>query len=215
MHISENEILLYLEGKLSETEKSGYEKHFGRCSECTAKLTEIYSFNEEIKKTENPEVPDTYFEKARLFGLNRTGDISINKAAAPSLAFALSVLLVSAVAVLFYLSTRQPGNVQTQYRGEKAIGYSMKLFPADGSVLASDHLNFSWSKISNAIEYKMTIYDLKGNMIFKRSVQDTILNFKSGNHIIPGNTYLWNIKVFLPDGRAIKSGIHSFKYSQK
>ena len=61
----------------------------------------------------------------------------------------------------------------------------------------------------------MTVFDLNGKMIFNKSISDTIINLNTGNYFKSGETYLWNIVAYLPDGRSIKSAVNSFEFSTK
>jgi hypothetical protein len=216
MHITENEILLFLEGKLSAEKRTGIEKHLSGCSECTSKLAGVYSFTKEIESSRDPELENKYFAKARSFGVKGNGKkLSLNKVPMPSLVFALSVVIVAVVAAFFYLFSPVKNTEQLEYRGNIPLEYSLRLSPADGSVLESNYLNFSWNKVNNALEYKMTVFDLNGDMIFNKSISDTIINLNSRIYFKFGETYLWNIVAYLPDGRFIKSAVNSFEFSTK
>lgn len=216
MHITENEILLFLERKLSAEKRSEIEKHLSGCSECTSKLAGIYSFTKEIESSPDPELETKYFEKARSFRKKRKGGkTSINKIPIPSLVFALSLVVVAVIATFFYLYSPVNETEQLEYRGNIPPAYNLRLLPADGSVLESDYLNFKWNKVNNALEYKMAVFDLNGHMIFNKSLTDTIIILSSKNYFKSGESYLWEIVAYLPDGRSIKSAVNSFEFSTK
>ena len=165
--------------------------------------------------SDEPVLEERCFQQAKsLVKAKREEKIRVTRTSYPSLVFALSVVIVAFVTMVFYFSSQVQNVKLLNYRGEKTLIYNLNLSPSDGVPLDSNHLNFSWNKIKNTVEYKVTVFNLNGDIIFNKSVTDTILNLNSKKYFIPGKTYLWSVIVYLPDGRYIKSSVHSFEFSK-
>lgn len=212
MHLTENEILLYLEGKIYGSRKEEIENHLSSCSECTSLLADDYKLLKEIKIIKAPAVNKGYFKKAVELIKNPAKERNIW---GKSLIFTTLVVIVFTFTIVFYFSNRSVNNIHSIYRGDNSSNYSFHLSPPDNFVIKSNSIPLSWGNVKNAVEYKLKIFDLSGNIIFNKTLSDTMLDINTSKKLKYGNNYLWEVEAFFPDGRSIKSTVASFKYLNK
>lgn len=217
MHLPQIEILLYLERKTSPEKRSEIEKHLADCRECSSALAEIYLLSGKTEEQGAPKLNREYAEQAKSLVKSRSNGKIKSRGISdhPAMVFIISVLFVASVIVLFYYSAGRHNTRIMEYRGNTSTNNDMGLVPKDGSVVSPELLNFGWNKIQNALEYKMRIFDLQGNIVFTKALTDTNISPSVKSEFIPGKIYLWNVTVYLPDGRSLKSGLQSFKFVKK
>jgi hypothetical protein len=214
VHLSDNEILLYLERKTPHQRVAEIENHLAECQECSSALAEIYLLTH--REEDVPAVDPKYFEKALSIvkGAPRVKKNSRSPRARPALVFAVSAALVALVIFVFYYSPG-PGTVNVMgYRGSSASA-ELRLYPPDGAIVHAHGTDLTWNRVPAAREYKITISDINGYPVYSGSLSDTNVSLGGIGHFTPGKTYIWEVKAFLPDGRFVKSAVSSFEFSRK
>lgn len=216
MHLTENEILLYLEGKTSKQRKNEIEAHLSECSECTSILSELFSLKKKVDQIEVPDLDNETYKKAlNLFSSSsRTDNPGLFKPRL-SLVFSIAVALI-ALSFVFYLYRGDTPKVETRkYRGSDSFGNAIHLYPGENTSINSPTVSLKWNKVKNAMQYRVNVFDKNGNIVFNKVSADTAIHFNSQKLLSSGKTYLWRVEAFYPDGRSETSTVYSFKYAPK
>jgi hypothetical protein len=212
MHLTEKQILLYLDNKILPGEKKVIENHLSKCGECSFQLANTYKLLKKVQKSKTPEPGKEYFERAKNL-VPYINDESLRKGNRPRALIVFSAATAAAVVIIIFFNLINPGaDTQNLYRSNKIIGDRVILFPPDNSVITTDSFTVNWIKVLNATAYNVSIYSNDGELLVNKVSADTMINLGSSNNFILGEDYLWKLEALLPDGRTIKSPVYSFKY---
>jgi|GEM_PF-5827321 len=216
MHLTENEILLYLEGKTSKQRKNEIEAHLSECSECTSILSELFSLKKEVDQKKVPDLDNrTYIKALNLF--NSSSKTDNPRLFKPKLSLVYSIVIVlTALSFMFYLYRSDTPKIKTrEYRGSDSFGNAIHLYPGENTSINSSTVSLKWSKVKNAMRYRVNVFDENGNIVLNKVSTDTAIHFNSQMLLSSGKTYLWRVEAFYPDGRSETSTVYSFKYAPK
>ena len=214
VHLSEDEILLYLGREIPRQRILEIENHLAECPECSSALADIYSLTQ--REEDVPEVEPEYFEKALSIVKRapRAKNNARSPGARPAWVFAVSVAFVALLVIVFYYSPGPgTGNVM-DFRGSSAPT-ELRLYPPDGAIVHAHGTDLAWNRVPTALEYKITISDMNGYPVYSGSLSDSNVSLSGIGQFTPGKTYIWEVKAFLPDGRFVKSAVSSFEFSKQ
>lgn len=208
MHLTETQIALFLEKKLSPGETRETKTHIAECSSCAQMLADVYRLSGSLKSLPVPDIDKEKLHKAE--GLVQNSTSSIKKSSVPKFAFAgFAVIIIGAIIISLLNSEQQPSRFRSNSNAEISIG----LQPADESILTSSGLNFKWKSIPRSIAYRFLLYKETGIMIGNFLVRDTLFVLP-GSVILQSNTkYLWRIEIIFPDETRQRSGLFVFTYT--
>lgn len=216
MHLTENEILLYLEGKTSGLRKKEIETHFSECEECTSLLSELYSLKKEVDQSAAPELDnETWLKAIRLVPPpERKTTFKLSKPIA-YLIYSAAFLVIALASALYVYHGNIHEDHTREYRGNNLTDNAIRLFPAENSSIHTLSFTFRWNPVKSAVQYRVNVFDESGNMVMNKMSADTVLHVATATFLQPGKTYLWRVEAFYPDGRSESSSVYSFKFTPK
>ena len=72
-----------------------------------------------------------------------------------------------------------------------------------GIVVETNRPTFRWKKFSDAIEYEVSVSDVRGEVIERKTVSDN--NWQPATSLARGRVYQWQVRAITKDGREVKS----------
>lgn len=87
--------------------------------------------------------------------------------------------------------------------------------PRNGGVVRRSDLTFRWAPVADATFYDVRITSAAGDVVFEKQTEDTELKPGSAAPLLSGTKYFATIRAHLPLGRAVKSGVVSFRLTEK
>lgn len=218
MHLTQNEILLYLENKTSRDEHEKVEVHLSNCKDCVSALSDTYKLLHDIDDIEDVPLKSETLEKAKKIVRHREYSFERKKGRI-KLVFGTAVLTIVFIsAIVFYMGNEEVINdPEAKYRNK--TGFNKRTvdqqvyFPPDNFIITSESFSLKWMKSANAVEYRLNIFDDRGEKLLDVSTSDSAIIPGDFIKMIPGKEYLWNLETILPDGRKLKSSVFSFRYS--
>lgn len=87
-------------------------------------------------------------------------------------------------------------------RGEPAVAEVNELIPS-GSIIADTTPKLEWLAVEPGITYSVSIYDDAGNVVVQKTTQDSYFEIPDDQSLLPGCSYVWEIKTLSRDGVAI------------
>lgn len=205
MHISEIQISLLLEKKLSYKEQQEVNLHIADCPLCAEKLAssyKLYNSFESLKVPKELHIRTTtkiYEEVSRL--LNRV-----------TLKYALAGVVLILSLVTFYTVFEDEPEV-SKFRSIDSEHFLEIFEPTDESVLKGSNILFRWSSVEGSIAYRFFIYEEDGKNLTSTLLTDTSYSL-SNLQLKPGNKYLWRIEIIFPDETKHRSEINAFTYTK-
>lgn len=216
-HISDVDLILYLENKLSEKQIRDTELHLAECDNCLANLANIHNLQKQISSdTSSPAINFEMLERAKNFVNKKEEKIRTDWISAPSLNFAatISAIVVFGIFVTaINFSSRTLHKVPGAFRSLDTTHTFAMIHPEDGEILSNNHPIFSWDHVDNAASYQLRIFLENGSLYWQTNLTDTSLILPSNVILVPGSRYLWQVEGLMPDERTIHSKLESFTYS--
>lgn len=212
MHLTEIDILLYVDNKLPPEDRQELEAHVGRCDDCARQFATLARLPDTLKESVPFEVNEAVLKEAvGLVGGKAWGRSWNFRFFKPPFRVAFAGLSVLAVALTTYLLV--PHKEPSQFRSIDTTTPMLTLFPPDGAKVDAPHPAFRWSSALKSSAYKFTLMDGNGVSIWNWDVRDTAVSLPSSVVLIPGKTYLWRVESFLADKSLERSALHVFTYA--
>jgi hypothetical protein len=204
---------------MSGGERAEIESHLSACRQCRHRLAAQY----QESKDEAVLLQTPRRLKARALAIPQKG-----RAASPALIFGLrrplavaSAALVVAIAagLAFFISMNDAARQQAPpdvLRQEDRAGVAPRLLapPAD-AVIASDEIEFRWSRVEGAGSYRLALLDEKGDILFQSSTEQEHLVLKATDaRLEPGKSYFWYVAAESPFGTTMDSGMAKFTLAE-
>lgn len=207
MHISEADLILLLENKVSSETRRRLELHLADCERCSAELAAIRRMEKVLADTSAPKIEPSLLARAEKFATRGATHFFPMKGVAR---YAIAASIVLAVGIAGVLLLRQPLKI-SEFRSPAESPTAFTLQPEDGAVVSAVH--FQWAKIPNALVYHASFLEEDGRILWTTSTPDTHLTIPSDIVLQPGKRYLWKVEAFLPDESKFGSRLHVFTYS--
>lgn len=206
MHLTEADIILYLENRTGADERAAVEAHIGRCAECANQFAAVA----ELKHVLAEEIPlsiDTHTQRRveRLVPAQRTKASFLFH---PPAKLAFAVVSVAVIGIVAYFSLREsPERVPSQFRSTESADGIVVVYPPDGVVLEKGAVLFRWRYASDE-GYRFQLMDETGRPLWTAFVPDTIVTLPSDVVLVEGKSYLWSVQSPL----GARSKRHVFRY---
>jgi hypothetical protein len=170
-----DEMLALLHGEGGEEERLATLDHVMACNECSREFELLDVLNRESGAAR---------ERAGVVPLRRRASW---RRYAP-VALAASLLIVVGVGVLSRDAGRDAGDVT---RGDLT---TVTLIAPATEVQEGAPLEFVWSPIPDALEYRLEVLDASGNVAYSATTSDTTVTASQAN-LTPGTDYRWWVRV--------------------
>ena len=213
VHLTETDIALYVEDKVSTEGRQRMEDHMADCPACVEQVSALVRLYE-IDERETPLRIDgaTYREAERLGVRNERFPLFSLMFASRPLRLALAGIAVVAVGLTYYFSTSTVEPVRFRSVERERPRFMMQ--PADGETLPAVQQLFRWSSIPHAMTYRFTLSELNGRTLWTSTVSDTFVTVPSSIAIQKGNQYLWRVEVVFRDNTRYSSPIYAFELQE-
>jgi len=213
MHPEEQELLLYLEDKLSQDDRGKVEAHIAHCEACAQKFASLFRLPRVLDEPAPRDVSEDVLKKAtNLVRPGRPPRWSTFRLFAPPVRIALAGAAVVAIALTTYLLV--PPEEAAQFRSEKTEKIpTLELYPDDGATVSKKMPEFRWNTIDESAAYRFSLLDEAGAVIWVSDRRDTSLQLPAFVVLQPGKTYLWRVETFFADKTLDRSALHAFIYA--
>ena len=195
-HVSTERLASYLDGHLTTSERDVVLAHFDECAACRREMTEARRV----------------LARASSRGGGGHGT-SLTRRVLTLLPPALAAILLVAVA-LPRLREQRGVNVATRASEASpqsdAIPRLAIVFPADDGAFAAATDSFVWRAASDDAEYRFTIMDGTGGIVWSKSIGDTSVTLPADLRLTRGSEYFWSVDALLADGHSTTTRVHHF-----
>jgi hypothetical protein len=183
-HASSEEIAAFIDGSLTETDRTELEAHLEVCAGCRREANEVAQFLRERSSRRRWLV------------------------AAPIAAAIVGLLLLYPGS----RSPLPDRSVQVE-RGAEATAQREALLPVEVIAPPEDvpiepaALAFVWRGLETGTTFRLTLTDDSGRPVWSTEVSDTTVTLPVTVALEDGERYLWYVDALLPDGREASSGV--------
>jgi len=207
-HLTEADILLFLNDDLPDEQRIKYEKHLADCEDCSKKLADIYRLEERLKSSDPPGVDTESLEKAKKLVDNKENDNHF-LLSSRRLSAAAIFLLAAFWAVWLWTGPEHSGPQEEFRFGSESPVVQLRQ-PGDGASLSNNNAELSWEPVVNSASYRLIIYTESGVKIWSTQFDSTKKNLPGNISLEPETRYLWKVEAIMPDGTVISSPLQSF-----
>jgi hypothetical protein len=229
-------IAAYADGRLEERPQLRFERHLADCDYCLNELALLVRAQE---STQECEVSQEVLAQVRFFAAAKA-----SFARKPAWAWtAISAAAVLAVLVVS-LELREPRVILTppvpagatsgqgtpasptvvhpsaatppSVRSTQKVGSALELiFPAEGAVIPREKMEFSWREVKGNMDYEILVVTPEGNLIWRGRTEKTKIQLPPDISLTPSQKYFVWVRANLPEGKAVKSAVVSFRIDNR
>jgi hypothetical protein len=189
----------FVEGRLSDSERHGIEQHLVTCAECREQFADVVSMLSEI--------PELVSSKLPTIGTAKRSSM---------LRFGIAAAGIAAAVLAVFVKTQNSSvnDAPSTLRDEDG---SMRAAPvvASPTSIASDSTRFVWSRVSDADQYRVTVFRVDGVVMWEAETADTSIVQPVPAPFSDGTTYLWKVSARTEFDRWVSSGLTEFRYVQR
>lgn len=123
-----------------------------------------------------------------------------------------AIAAAAAIIVAAWLGLRsEPSEIDQERATPVAPAGAVRLISPIGPTGRDAPLTFSWHTVGNAVEYRLTLLDARGNMIWSSVTTDTVAALPIETSLVRGPSYYWYVDVLQSDGSSATSGSREFR----
>ena len=195
-HLSAERMASYLDGNLTSAEHNAALAHFNDCADCRREMTGA----RRVIALSSP----TLSKPARAQSGSR---------ARRTLVAALAATLVFAIVPTLL---RNRSHVESPTRGmdrsaqSEIVARLATVSPADDDAIAPASDSFVWRAASADAEYRLTITDATGGVVWRKSTTDTSVALPGDLRLQHGEEYFWSVNALLANGHSTTTRAHHF-----
>ncbi|MBI3193334.1 MAG: hypothetical protein HYZ34_02575 [Ignavibacteriae bacterium] len=209
-HLTDIEVSLILEQRLSLEQQSSVEQHLSHCQECCEHLAESSAMMTAVKISNVPQLNRKVLLKAeRLVRATPRKGLMWNYGANKlQLAFAMFLLMfIGAAAYLQPWKSEETVNRS----GETILSVEL-VSPVEGEIVSLVPMEFLWSDVPEAMQYQFYLMNETGEVITKHVTTEPKLNFRQTDLLEREKTYHWQVDAIMMEGSVVSSESASFLY---
>ena len=196
-HLSAERLASFLDGYLTPVEQDAALAHFDDCADCRREMTDA----RRVIAASSPAVPRPVPARPA-----RRRTLAIVSAA---LAATLAFVIVPAV-----LRTRGGEEVATRAPDRlpqsEIVRRLATVSPAEASAVVPGTDAFIWRAASRDAEYRLTIMDATGGIVWSKSTSDTSVTLPRDLRLTSGTEYFWSVDALLADGHSTTTRVQHF-----
>ncbi len=210
MHIDEDDIARYVDGRLSDEERRDVESHLAECPRCRNQVAAVHQILEngvEQKPLVHPEVQ----AQAEALGRNDEDDEATGQQwVRRPLAIVMAVALLLSIAGLLYGQFQEPA--PSRLRASSDTPALTLRAPADGATV-SERPVFVCAPASDALGYRVTLWTPGGTVVWEGDTTAARVRLPADVSLATGKTYLWRAEALRADGTTLQSNARTFTYA--
>jgi hypothetical protein len=211
MHTDAHEVLLYVEGKLSDNERKIIEAHVAQCEPCAKRFADLSRLPRILNQTVPFEIDEGTFKKAVAIVPRGKSRQLLYRLFTPPFRMALAGMAIAIIAVSTYLLLPKPE--PSKFRSDRVEGSTtLRLYPEDGAIVREERPSFRWTSIGTSSVYRFSLMDETGAVIWQNDPRDTSITLPESLVLQSGKTYLWRVETFFADKALDRSALHAFVY---
>jgi hypothetical protein len=89
------------------------------------------------------------------------------------------------------------------------------VFPRNGATLRRSELDLRWQPLADTVFYDIRVVTAEGDLVMESKTEDTHLRIADNIPLQPGAKYFVSVRAHLRQGQTVKSGIVSFRISER
>jgi hypothetical protein len=201
----------FLDGSITPDDRAVAESHLVRCRLCREGLIALSDASSENAVSD--EAPISVRNRAVQLASRTSDSTSFVDFLRPYIPLALAATIVLAVglSVLIYRNKTEPQRTAELRQSDRATAQLSLNSPANGAVLDSGKLEFSWADAGTGVRYEFTITDEKGDIVVRENPANNSVSLDSrALRLSPQRRYYWTVSARLPDGTRRESSVAGF-----
>lgn len=210
MHLSEADILLYLENKLTVEKRSRVEAHIGDCVVCAEQFAALARLPEVLEQDVPLSLDVATRQRAESFVQDKLqcSDVLFSFfRRPPGIAFAIFAAAAIGVTAYIALQKQQPET----FRTSKSNTTIELLSPTDGAIVQMQRISFTWK--ATASPYTFILYDDRGVIVWSKQTPDTMLTLPNDMELERGKIYFWGVESSFSQQEVERSALHAFTFN--
>lgn len=219
MHVSDHDMLLYLEDRLPTARRQSIERHMGNCNGCARQFAALARLPNILEETIPIEVNEATMARAKA--LVRAERPALRWLRIPLARYRVAFAGLAAAAAISTVVLLFPVSETQQFRSVDRTAPGFTMSPPDGAHITELQPQFAWSSIRSSPDlpstagsvYKFSLLDQQGVTVWSLDVRDTSVMLPASVVLVPGKTYLWRVESFLVDRSLERSSLHAFTYN--
>lgn len=212
-HLTEADILLFLENNISDEEQPKYERHLAECDICRERLVEIYQLEDRLSSSQPPNIePETLDKAKKLIQEDKSDNYALNLFQRFSTA---AIFLIAVLLTLWVWRGDEFMNPKDEFRSGDTSTLVQPLTPEDGTSILYHDSEFTWKPVENAAYYRLVIFSDNGVELWSQQVKSTEKALPANISMEPESHYLWKVEAVMPDGIIVSSPLQSFHLEKK
>ena len=191
-HLSVEQLASYIDGSLTPDERDRVLTHFDQCAECRREMT---ASRRVIARAPGAALRSRWRTLSPAFAM---------------LAAAALVFVVASPVLRNNrgrdVAVRAPTRIAESDNAPRLATVS----PADEGAASPENNTFVWRAASGDAEYRLTITDATGRIVWRKSTTDTSAVLPDSVRFVRGNDYYWSVEALLADGRSATTNARHF-----
>jgi hypothetical protein len=174
--------------------------HLVECPECRASLADVVALLAN---------PDVAFQRRQLEPQRNLGSWGASWAASARVRRIVGA--AAAAVLLLAVGLQVTRRVDTGYhlRDEAPVEPAPTSLSPTGEVTSPSE--FHWSRSARAREFRVTLFDYEGTVLWEAQVNDTVATLPDSVRLQPATNYFWKVAARADYGRWISSGLRQFR----
>lgn len=190
-----------IDGTLLGDERARLADHLAHCQKCLDLVTCL------VRARDLPEdqVPKELLASALKLGRDSQAmRLPARFQWQTSLAAAAGVILLVGVVATWYPQFTESESVRINSGGANHLAI---LFPKNGATIDSSNSEFRWSGVDQSLYYEIQVLTENGDIRWEGRTEETKMQLPPELELDPNTGYFVWVRVYLPDGKTIKSKV--------
>lgn len=210
MHIDENDIARYVDGRLSDDERRDIESHLAECRRCRNQVAAVHQILENGEGQEPALDPEVRARAEALGRMEEDEESNEWQRGRRPMVMAMAVTLLLGVAALLYGQFQEP--TPSRLRTSSDAPALTVQAPADGATV-SERPVFKCASVSEALGYRVTLRTPDGTVVWEGDTTAARVHLPADVSLTAGETYLWRAEALRTDGTTLQSNARTFTYA--
>lgn len=210
MHLDENDVARYVDGRVTEVERRDLESHLAGCPECSRRVAETRQILDQVRKQEASPLNSEARQEAETFGIEgKERRKEARRSFRPAAMAGIVVVLLGLAGILYWQFREAEPSRLRSLAGEKVLTVRT---PADGAEVSRRPV-FACDSLPGALAYRVTLYAPNGTVLWEEDTTAARVPLPPEISLAEGQTYLWRVKALRSDGRTLRSNLRTFTYA--